>query len=182
MKIKLDNVRLSFPALFEATQYKGQGAFNYSAKFLVPTGSDTHKAILAAIETVAREKWPKKYEAMLEEFRPDRKAYPYIDGKRVTYDGTDGMWVLSAKRKLEQGRPVVVDQDKNTLLPADGKPYSGCFVNASVEFWAQDGDTKGIRCTLRGVQFVRDGDSFSGASKPTEDEFDAVETSVEDLV
>lgn len=182
MKIKLENVRLSFPRLFEAEQYKGQGAFNYSAKFFVQAGSETHKAILAAIETVAREKWPKKYEALLEEFRPDRKAYPYIDGKRVEFDGAKGNWVLTAKRKLEQGRPVIVDQDKNPLMPADGKPYGGCYVNASVEFWAQDGDTKGIRCTLRGVQFVRDGDTFGGSSKPTEDEFDAVESAVADLV
>lgn len=51
-------------------------------------------------------------------------------------------------------------------------PYSGCYVNASVEFWAQDGDNAGIRCSLRGVQFFKDGDSFAGGSKAKADEFD----------
>lgn len=51
-------------------------------------------------------------------------------------------------------------------------PYSGCFVNASIEFWAQDGDNAGIRCSLRGVQFFADGDSFAGGSKAKADEFD----------
>ncbi|MDR5611402.1 ssDNA-binding protein, partial [Arsenophonus sp.] len=35
MKIKLNNVRLAFPELFEPTQVSGQGAFKYRANFLI---------------------------------------------------------------------------------------------------------------------------------------------------
>jgi len=51
-------------------------------------------------------------------------------------------------------------------------PYSGCYANISVEFYAQDGDNAGIRCSLRGVQFAKDGDAFAGGSKVSADEFD----------
>lgn len=183
MKVKLENVRISFPTLFEPQQYKGQGSFNYSAKFIVEPGSPNDKAVREAIAVVAKEKWPKRAEALLEEFQFDKTKYPYIEGKRVSFEGAEGKLVLTAKRQEKQGRPLIVDNDKSPLLSKDGKPYAGCWVNASIEFWAQDGDTKGIRCTLRGVQFLRDGDAFGGGgSKPTKDEFDAVEVAVEDLV
>lgn len=184
VKVKLSNVRLSFPTLFTAEQYKGQGAFNYSAKFMVKPGSPNDGLIKDAILAVAKEKWPKKVDLMLEEFRMDKKAYPYIDGKRVEFDGAEGMWVLTAKRKQDAGRPLVVDADKTPLAESDGKPYAGCFVNASVEFWAQDGDTKGIRCSLIGVQFAKDGEHFGGGARPSEDDFEDISegASADDLV
>lgn len=35
MKVKLTNVRLAFPELFEATQVNGQGDFKFRATFLI---------------------------------------------------------------------------------------------------------------------------------------------------
>lgn len=63
-------------------------------------------------------------------------------------------------------------------------PYSGCYANVSVEFWAQQADkASGIRCSLRGVQFARDGDSFAGGSKAKSDEFDSMDgADADDLV
>jgi hypothetical protein len=69
----------------------------------------------------------------------------------------------------------VLDGLKNPLVAADGKPYAGCYVNTTVEFWAQDNSYgKGIRCTLLGVQFLRDGDAFSAGSVATPDDFEAL--------
>mgnify|MGYP000400940294 CR=1 FL=1 len=174
MKVKLENVRIGFPRLFTAEQYNGKGAFNYSAKFFIVPGSKSDVAIREAINTVAQEKWPKRYEAMLEEFRPDKKAYPFIDGKRVEFDGAEGHWILTAKRKQDNGRPTVVDERAQNLDEHEGRPYAGCYVNAHVEFWAQDGDAKGIRCTLRGVQFAGHGEAFGGSRPASEDEFDVL--------
>jgi hypothetical protein len=86
-----------------------------------------------------------------------------------------------------KGKFIIIGDEKGTPYGRDeaGKlveltdcmdeitvPYSGCYVNASVEFWAQDGDNAGIRCSLRAVQFLRDGDAFAGGSKVTADELD----------
>ena len=64
------------------------------------------------------------------------------------------------------------------LTAADGRPYAGCYVIANVELWAQDNNYgKRINASLRGVQFLRDGDAFSGGGAASEDEFDEVEGS-----
>lgn len=54
MKVKLTNVRLAFPQLFEAKTVNGEGKPAFSATFLLdPTHSDI-KAINAAIDQVPR--------------------------------------------------------------------------------------------------------------------------------
>ena len=60
MKIKLNNVRLSFPALFKAEAFKPGDDPRFKATFLIPEGSaqakEVEKAAIAALE----EKFPKK--------------------------------------------------------------------------------------------------------------------------
>lgn len=97
------------------------------------------------------------------------------------------------------GKFVIIGDEKGTPYGRDGDgklveltdctdeitvPYSGCYVNASVEFWAQDGDNSGIRCSLRAVQFLKDGDAFAGGSKVAVDELDDLGSGAdaEDLV
>lgn len=184
MKLKLNNVRLSFPDLFTAVQYNGEGSFNYRAQFLVEPDSDTDKAIRAAIKQVAKDKWVAKADAVLKSIVGSPQKYCYIDGDTKDYDGYTGMMALSTTRGQGKGRPLVIDSDKTPLAESDGKPYAGCYVNASVEFWAQDNNFgKAIRCTLLGVQFFKDGDAFGGGSAPSEDDFEdlAVEETADDL-
>lgn len=180
MQVKLNNVRLSFPDLFEATQFDGKGPFNYGASFLVEPGSANDKAILAALETVAKEKWAAKAPAILTAAKANPQKICYVNGDLKDYDGYAGHWALSSKRAQDKGRPGVYDRDKSPLSVEDGKPYAGCFVNANVEFWAQDNSFgKAVRCTLVGVQFCGDGDAFSAGSVSKPDDFDDLSTSEE---
>lgn len=177
MAIKLNNVRLSFPDLFEAKEFEGSGKSRFGAAFLMEPGSPNVKLIESELERVAREKWPKDWQRKVEQFRAAGNAKCCLwNGNDKDYEGYPGMMVLSAHRPEKQGRPLVIDQLRNPLQPADGKPYAGCYVNALVEFWAQD-DPKypGLRCTLQGVQFARDGDAFSGATVAKPEDFDTVE-------
>jgi len=69
----------------------------------------------------------------------------------------------------------VIDGDKTILKEESGRPYSGCYVNANIEVWAQDNSFgKRINAQLKGVQFYRDGDAFSGSAPSSPDEFDDV--------
>jgi len=180
MEIILKNVRIGFPQLFEAKDYQGDQRFNYSCKLFVATGSAEDAKIRETIKQVIAAKWPKKADVMMEEFRMDKKAFCYIDGKRVEYAGAEGNWILTSRRREEDGRPLVIDQRKNPLAKSDGKPYGGCFVNAKVDIWAQDGANKGVRCSLIAIQFASDGDSFGGAKPATDDGFDDIgDTGVE---
>lgn len=173
--IKLSNVRLSFPDLFAAVQYEGKGPFRYNASFLIEPGSENDKKIRAAIDEAMKEKFKGKAAAKLEEIASNSNKNCYVKGDLKDYEGYAGKMVLSSHRKQEAGRPTILDGQKRPLTPEDGKPYAGCYVNASVDIYAQDGQNWGIRCGLNGVQFARDGDSFSGARAASPDDFDTID-------
>ena len=181
-KIKLTDVRLSFPDLYEPVEYqKGDGKFRYNASFLVVPGSENDKKIKAAILKEAKETYGPKADKLLASFVGQSLKYCYLDGDLKEYDGYASMMALSSHRRQNDGPPGVFGNviDPQTgkvvvLTPASGKPYAGCYVNATVEIYAQDGENKGIRCGLVGVQYFRDGDAFSGSKPASADDFEAV--------
>ncbi|MDC5277565.1 DUF2815 family protein, partial [Acinetobacter baumannii] len=62
---------------------------------------------------------------------------------------------------------------KTPLVQADGRPYAGCYVNAAIELWCQDNNYgKRINASLRGVQFLKDGEAFAGGGVASEDDFE----------
>lgn len=171
-KVKLTNVRLSFPKLFEAEQYEGKGAFRFGATFWIPKTDTTQIArVNEAIQTEAKAAWGAKAAAKLTEILPDKKACCFIDGTRKD---ADDVWVLASYRPQEKGRPLVIDQQKNPLVATDGKPYAGCYVNATVEIYTTNKPNEGVRCGLLGVQFLKDGDAFGGGTPPNPDDFEAL--------
>ena len=173
-EVKLKDVRLSFPDLFTAKDYQGNGKFRYSATFLIVPGSENDKLIQAAILAAAKEEYGKDA-GQIEAWRGNPQKFCYTPGSLKKYDGYEGMMALSTHRYATQGRVGVYNRDLTPLTEADGKPYGGCYVNARVEIWAQGGKNAGIRGGLVSVQFVRDGDAFSGATKPSADDFELIE-------
>jgi hypothetical protein len=147
-KVKLAGVRLSFPDLFEAGEYEGKR--NYGATFLIAPGSDNDKKVRAALDAVAVEAFKDKGKAIVKAaMAGGNQKCCYWDGNSKTYDGYADMMALTTKRGESKGRPLILDRDKTPLAAADGKPYAGCYVNATVEVWAQDNKYgKTVRCTL----------------------------------
>jgi len=172
MKIKLTNVRLAFPVLFEAKTVNGEGKPAFSASFLIDPADPQIRAINQAIEQVAKEKWGAKADVILKQMRAQDKTALHDGDLKANYDGFPGNLYVSARSAT---RPLVIDKDKSPLVEADGKPYAGCYVNASIELWAQDNNYgKRVNASLRGVQFFRDGDAFAGGGAASEDEFDDI--------
>lgn len=64
MKIKLNNVRLAFPALFEAKTVNGEGDPRFSAVFLMDPKHPQLEEIRKALKQVAKEKWGEKWETI----------------------------------------------------------------------------------------------------------------------
>jgi hypothetical protein len=182
MKVKL-TARLAFANIFEAKSVAGEGEPRYSAAFIIDPKSPDVKAIKAAIDAVAKEKWKDKAPGVLAELaKKDRIAYresPRCNESGEPYAGFEGKFSLNASNKA---RPTIIDRDKTPLTQADGKPYSGCTVVASVEFWAQDNQWgRRINATLRGVQFHSDGDSFGGGAPASTEEFDDLSAGADDV-
>lgn len=174
MKVKLANVRIAFPALFEAKTVNGEGEPRFSAVFIVEPGSENAKTLAAAVAAVSKEKWGAKADGIMTKLKAEgRVAYhpnPKTNGSGEVYAGFENMHHVNASNKT---RPGVFDRDKAPLVQSDGRPYGGCYVNCSLDLWAQDNNFgKRINASLSGVQFVRDGEAFSGGGAATADEFD----------
>lgn len=172
MKIRLNNVRLAFPTLWEAKTVNGEGKPAFSASFLIDPTDPQVKEINKAIDATAAEKWGAKAAALLAQARKADKVCLHDGDLKASYDGFPGMLFVSARNPL---RPTVINADKTPLVEQDGKPYAGCYVNAVLELWAQDNNYgKRVNATLMGVQFVRDGDAFAGGGVASDDDFDDV--------
>lgn len=173
-RILLKDVRLSFPNLFEPSTVAGDGKPRYSASFLLAAEHPQLEEIRKRIEAVAKDKWREKAPATLTGLYKSGKVALHDGDEKAQYDGYAGNYFVAAASQ-ESAPPTVVDQLRQPLNERSGKPYSGCYVNASVEFWAQDNAYgKRVNCTLRGVQFLRDGDSFSAGRPADADEFEDV--------
>lgn len=172
MEIRLENVRAAFLQLFEAKQVNGEGEAAYGGSFIFDKTSANVKKLNDAIDAEAKKKWGEKAPAMLKQLRAADKVCLHDGDLKADYEGFPGHFFVSARNK---SRPLVVAQDKTPLTKDDGKPYSGCFVNAVVDVWAQDNKFgKRINASLKGVQFLRDGDAFSGSAPASPDAFDNV--------
>ncbi len=170
MKLLLKNVRLAFPSIFEATAPKGGGKPAFSASFILPPGHPALKELESAFAALSKEKWGAKADAILKGMKASDKLCLHEGDTKADYEGYAGNYFVSTRSKT---RPNVFDADRSVLSEADGKLYSGCYVNANIELWAQDNEFgKRINAQLRGVQFKADGDALAGGARPADaDEF-----------
>ena len=167
-KIMLRSVRCAYPQLFLFFTNKFSGKEEYSVRVMIP---ESDKAQLEKIRSTIEK-------AFINKFGPEkgpRKFKAAMESKNtrcLQYDDENGYYYINLKRRAQDGRPVVLDRNKSPLAASDGRLYGGCYINATVEFWCYDNASTGAGCTLLGVQFVKDGEPFSGASQPSEDDFD----------
>lgn len=173
-RILLKDARLAFPNLFEPTTVAGEGKPRYSATLLIPADHPQLEDIKRRIDAIAKEKWREKAASILAGLYKTGKVALHDGDEKAQYDGFPGNMFIAAASQ-ESAPPTVVDQARNPLTQKSGKPYAGCYVNASLEFWVQDNQWgKRVNCTLRGVQFYKDGDSFSAGRPADSDEFEDV--------
>ncbi len=181
MKIMLTDVRLAFPSLFKPQAFEG-GSPSFGASLLMAPNHKIVAELNKGFAAVAKEKWGAKADAILKSLKATDKLCLHSGDSKEQYDGFVGNVFVSARSKV---RPRIFNTDLSELSEEDGKPYSGCYVNAQIELWAQDNKFgKRINAQLRGVQFLRDGDAFGGGgSAASADEFAdlAVEETADDL-
>src|SRR3990172_5488582 len=125
MKVRISDVRLTFPQLFEPKQVNGQGDPKFSAAFLVPRDHPQLPEIQKAIIDAATEKWAAKASETLKALKASDKLAVHDGDNKSDYDGYAGNYFINASNKI---RPLVIGPDREPLVAADGKPYSGCYV------------------------------------------------------
>jgi hypothetical protein len=170
MQIKLSNVRIAFPTLFEARTVNGDGKPAFSATFIIEPTDAQVKVVNDVIEQVAKGKWGAKADSTLKALRAGGKVCLRDGNEKANYSGFENNLFISARSTV---RPLVIDRDRTPLEPEDGLPYAGSYVNASLDVWAMDNSFgKRVCASLRGVQFAKDGEAFAGSGAATADEFE----------
>lgn len=191
MKIRLDNVRVAFPALDAPRGMPGENDPDkqaFSARLIIEPGSANAKKIAAAMLEVAKEKWKDKGAARLAELQDEGRtcylAKEYKNKKtREVYAGFEGMHSVSARNKM---RPSVFGKGGLEITnPAAIKQliYSGCRVSAALDIYVQDnGFGQRINAGLMGVRFMADDSSLGGARAASADDFSDIVDEEESLV
>ncbi len=176
--VKLTNVRIAFPNLFEPKAFNGQGKEYFSASFIMEKDNPQVEMINAVIDRLAKEQWKDKAAIHLKAARSTDKVALHDGDLKANYEGFADHVYIQASNTV---RPTVLDAKCNPLAESDGKPYAGSYVNAHIQLWVQDNQYgKRINATLCGVQFVRDGDAFGGGARVSSvDDFEVVESASE---
>jgi hypothetical protein len=156
MKVKLNNVRLSYPNLWKARSATPGSEAKFSASLVMDKTANAAdiKAIQDAIDAVCTEQWKDKSKW------PKGDKVCLRDGSTKDSDGYGPtVMFVSANNSI---RVPVVDKDPSVpLTQEDGRPYAGCYVNAVIRLWAQDNDFgRRVNCQLCGIQFWADGEAF----------------------
>lgn len=164
MKIKMQNVRLSFPSLFQTATFGGEDTGKYEATFILDKTEHAKviEQVKAAMAQLAKERLKGKL--------PPADKLCFKDGDDLDREEFQGKMTIKASTKK---RPLVINRDKSPITESDNVIYAGCYVNAIVSLWPQNNNWgKRINAQLDGVQFCRDGEPF-GDGGVSVDEFDA---------
>jgi len=180
MKVVLKDVRIAFcQDLFTPGRFGNDPASKeaYSSTFLINpvSNAESLEVVKNAIRQVAIEKWGPKAEENLKMLKAQNKICLHDGAEKAKHPGFDGNFFIASRSEVAPG---VFDKVKNAagelvrLTERDGKPYAGCYVNASIDIWVQANNygTR-INATLLGVQFSRDGEAFGGSRPSDGDEF-----------
>lgn len=173
-KVNINDVRLLYAAaLFEPQRGpNGEGEPKHSGTFAFAPSHPAHAAIKKAMQAAAEEKWGAKAGEVFLQLKAGDRLCLHDGAAKADKEGYAGMLYISASNKL---KPLVIDGNKSPLGATSGRPYSGCYVNASIELWAQDNKWgKRLNATLLGVQFLRDGPRLAGGGVASADDFEAI--------
>ena len=169
--VTLKNVRLRFENVF--TPFKGEGKYSATVMLHKEADKDTIKLVQGLIKKMLEE----EYRGVA--VKPAGDKLCLRDGDNSGRAELAGYWTLSAS---ESTKPVVVHKDRSPLTAEDDVIYPGCFVNVSINLWAQKSQQWGnrINANLRGVQFVGAGERFAGSQRYTAEQmFDALDVATE---
>jgi hypothetical protein len=169
-KVKLHNVVLAFPQLFEPRAFSGETNASYSATFILPPDHPDLRALEAAIKEAATQRWGQKGPATLAAIKAKGNLCVRDGANKSDYAGFEGNLYVSSRSKIQ---PTLLKSNRQPATPQDDLLYAGAVVNAVVDIWAQDNERgKRVNAGLSGVQFARHGERLAGGVRATVDDFD----------
>jgi hypothetical protein len=174
-RVRLNDVRFNFTnSLFTAQKSKDSASGKEKFSVVAIFGRDHPQLaeIKAGMVEAANAKWGAKAPEVLKELNAGGRLCLHDGDAKASHPGYAGNYFINASNEL---RPLVIGPNRENLVAADGKPYSGSYGNIILEFWAQDNQFgKRVNASLLGVQHVKDGERLSGGGVAAADDFDAI--------
>lgn len=180
-RVKIGKARASYVSVFHPKGVEGAEP-KYSISLIIPK---ENKALIAQIEQAIKNAFDYGKTTLGANAKLERLKTPLRDGdeERPDDEAYKGAYFINASCKTKPGVSVfkgtkVVDGKKQNIienLEDEEEMYSGCYVYASVNFYAfnQKGN-KGIAAGLNNVLKVADGEPLGGRSS-AEAEFSDME-------
>lgn len=173
--LKLKDVRIAFTEHLHVagTFQNGPGKKKFGCKLLIGKNHLQIGDVKTEIMRLAAEEWKDKAEIVIGGLK-ESDYFAFHDGDFKEWDGFPGNYYINAKNAT---KPTYVHKDPGTkenpnLITAEsGKLYSGCYVNAIISFWTWLKPKNQMNCNLLGLQFLRDGEAFTGGGTASTDEF-----------
>jgi len=96
---------------------------------------------------------------------------PFLDGDEKLWDGYEDHWYVRVTSKFP---PKIICRDGVTPILDETGFYAGCYAHATVNTFCYDIDgNKGVSFGIQNIQFIKDGEPFTGGTSAEED-FDAL--------
>ena len=83
---------------------------------------------------------------------------------------------MKVSRKVADGKPACLDRRGRPVEQTDGLIVSGAHVRAYVQFWYYDNQSTGVGATLIGLQWIKEGEPFTGAPKADASAFGSLDS------
>lgn len=159
--ILVKNARLSYPHLFTKWGMNDGDKKKFSAKFHLD--KKTHAADIKALGGHLAAMMTEAFKGRI----PNDKLF-LRDGEQIGKEDVKDQFVMAAS---EDKAPDVINRDKSRINEDDDIVYAGCYVNVLIRPWVQKNQFgKRINANLLAVQFVKDGERFSGIERPDIDD------------
>lgn len=179
-RLIIPEARLAFFDGFEAKSVDG-GKAKFGSTLIIAPNSPAVAMVKAEEERLAKLAWGDKAATILEMIRAGNNQALKPGALKAKFDGFQGNYFIAAHSDV---RPTIVDRRGAPLTAGDGVIYSGAYALAHISLWTQDNQYgEKINVNLLGLQFIRDGDAFSGGPAPSKaEDFAPLDADDEDVM
>lgn len=168
--------RVSYPSVFQPRYNKLSKKNEYSLEGLFEFKKDSPEmaSLKAAANNACIKKWGPDQSKWPKPTAPKVFQSPFKDQVEKAKDGkqpegtTAGNVFMRFKCDSTKHKPAVVDNNRQEIIE-ESKFYAGCYARANVNAFAyNEAGNIGVSFGLNALQFVKDGQPFSG--RPTVEE------------
>jgi hypothetical protein len=149
----------------------------YDCVLLVPEAAgEALQALWNAMRTAAVSRWRDRADVVMTELNAGARLAVRSGAAKASTPGFLGSYSIACGAKVENP-PVLLDNYLNAagtgpqeLKRPQARLYSGCYVNAQLDFWPQDNQAGGkrVNADIKVVQFLTDGDPLGGGGAPAD--------------